>query len=120
MLDSRCLEHPRHTGDLADEEGNAKADREGDHRQQYEHEQSRKLNSLQRNRNEHHDRDVDEVDGIALLRQELSEAAIRVEIAAEECQPCQGHSDCEERVPERIHSRLPGSVPQKRRGIGEL
>lgn len=71
------------------------------------------INSPQRIGKEYDDWNVDEVDSIALLRQEPAETTIPIEEAAEECDRGQAHADGEDGVPERIGGRLPGPVTRE-------
>ena len=114
------LENPRHTGYFTDDVGDGEAGWDYNNRHHTEFEQGRKLNPLKRYRNKNYDWNMDNVDSIALLRQEPAEPAVPVEEAAEECDRGQNHADCKDGVPERIYSRLPGSVSHKTRLFGNL
>ena len=108
-----CLENPRHTGYFAEDVGDSEAGRDCDNRHHAEFEQGRKLDSLQRYPNKNYDWNMDNVDSIALLRQESAKLALLVEKAAEESDRSQAHADNKDGVPQRIYSRLPGPVAQK-------
>ena len=63
---------------------------------------------------------MDNIDSIALLRKETTEAALPVEEAAEESDRSQAHTDHKYGVPEGVCSRFPGPVTNKCRWLGKL
>ena len=108
-----CLENPRPSGYLTDDVGEGEAERNSDKGRHTEFEQGRKLDSPQRTRKKDHDWNMDNVDSIAMLRQEPAEPSLPVEKAAEEWDQAQAHANCENGVPERIYGRLPCPVTER-------
>src|SRR5262249_51082317 len=111
--------YPGREGDLANQEGERKAERHPNQRSQSEFEQRLQVNPTQRERQQNNGWNMDDIRGKGLLGQKTAQAGLAVQEAAEEKDQSQAYPHGEGAVPERIHRRLKGSIPQKGPSFGE-